>query len=329
MKTDTIERATATNALRHSITVLSKGGTEKTVIKISLDDDCGNGHESFSLTADIYENTPRGWRDIGGGCCHEHILKLRPALSPFAALHLSDQSGVPMYAVENGFYWFQGMYPHAFTGQTHAGTGSDSKSPQECTRILKEHLRATDEQISAIVAAYPRSKVEFQLALEQLGFPAQWEAEARAAIAMLEQWTGATFESRATRAGWAPLTAEQKADTEHKRVTGYYTPEAVAARDAAKRAAVKAAKLVEIDKELAQTIGKATDKAKVERFLVVHDCKKNAIFYDHTNNVTVNWTSTEALYTAEDFSVLETLAKVHKDELPEGITFTFQAHPKY
>ena len=125
-----------TAKLSHSITI--EKGKEKTVIQITLNDDCKNGHEDFSLTADIYEKTARGWRDVGGGCCHEHILSLRPDLAPFAALHLATCDGVPMHAIANAWYWFCGFGPGVSTEKYHGGSGSGAKLPEECRAIFRD-----------------------------------------------------------------------------------------------------------------------------------------------------------------------------------------------
>lgn len=213
MKTEQTE---TTNDIRHSFTILR--GDEKTVIKIKLNDECKNGHEDFSLTADIYEKTPRGWRYVGGGCCHEHILKLKPELAPFAALHLSDVDGVPMHAASNAWYWIQGAFPEAEDKTPNLGPCHGSaKSPEECRRIFAEHIRATPEQVEQIAAKMPRSQAELQAVLEDFGFPERWRREAEAAIRQLEEWTGSTFESCATHKSWEPLSAEVRADIAQKR----------------------------------------------------------------------------------------------------------------
>lgn len=72
---------------------------EKLIIYIRLDDPCGNGHDDFSLTADLYD----GRRLDSCGMMHDEILKVKPFLKLFAELHGSDENGMPMHAVENGY----------------------------------------------------------------------------------------------------------------------------------------------------------------------------------------------------------------------------------
>lgn len=117
-------QAGTTNDIRHGITVFSNGGKTRTAIKIRLNDECKNGREDFSITADIDEKDGRGqWRKSGGGCCHEHILSLRPALAPFVALHLSDYQGAPMHTGSNAFYWFA-RFNGGLGQQHHGGSGT-------------------------------------------------------------------------------------------------------------------------------------------------------------------------------------------------------------
>jgi len=61
----------------------------------------GNQLPYFSITAE--ERTDR--RVTAFGCMHKEILEAHPELADMVALHLSDINGVPMHAIENGWYW--------------------------------------------------------------------------------------------------------------------------------------------------------------------------------------------------------------------------------
>ena len=73
----------------------------------------GNKLPYFSLTAHVYKANKKGERDkrykdsIGGGACHDTILKAFPNFKDFADFHLRDSDGKPMHVVENGFYFVQ------------------------------------------------------------------------------------------------------------------------------------------------------------------------------------------------------------------------------
>src|ERR1035437_2600790 len=73
-------------------------------IEIRLDDECKNGHDDFAITASIWSKNNKYSEEDMGGCCHAEILSVRPDLKIFVDLHLNSSKGVPMYAIENGFY---------------------------------------------------------------------------------------------------------------------------------------------------------------------------------------------------------------------------------
>lgn len=74
------------------------------IVKIRYDDECGNGHNSFAITGDIYVAGKRGDRaHLTGGCIHEEIAEHMPELAPFLKWHLTSSDG-PMYYVANALY---------------------------------------------------------------------------------------------------------------------------------------------------------------------------------------------------------------------------------
>lgn len=315
-----------TNDLRYGITVLSDGSKTRTKIKIRLNDECRNGREDFSITADIDEKDGRGqWRESGGGCCHDHILKLRPELAPFVALHLSDKDGAPMHGADSAFYWFCG-FNGGLGEQYHGGSGNGGKTPEECRAIFADHVRATEEQIAAIVAASPRTKQELQAIMEDMQFPEQWKREAAAAIAQLETWTEKRFFSTATKAGFTPLPHEVRQLITERRASGYYEPEQVAGRDAAAKVARKEKRIADILADYAKAVRKLDDEKAVDLALAEYfDEKANVIFYTHTNELKFNWSNLERLITEPEFNAF--VAAVDKAKLPAGLTFKWQPNP--
>lgn len=67
------------------------------------DDRCGNGHNTFSITANIQEHQNGRWRDYMGGCCHDEVAKHFPELAPFIKWHLCSTDG-PMHYIANTLY---------------------------------------------------------------------------------------------------------------------------------------------------------------------------------------------------------------------------------
>jgi len=77
-------------------------------VTIRFDDECQNGHQSFSITADVYTAESRRQKDIAaGGCMHEEIAKIFPELAPLTKWHLTSTDG-PMHYVANTLYHASG-----------------------------------------------------------------------------------------------------------------------------------------------------------------------------------------------------------------------------
>lgn len=77
--------------------------TLKIVATVRYDDECGNGHNSFSITADIREKRGSQWREYMGGCCHEEIAKHFPELKPMIKWHFMNSDG-PGHYLANTLY---------------------------------------------------------------------------------------------------------------------------------------------------------------------------------------------------------------------------------
>lgn len=72
---------------------------------VRYDDECGNGHNSFSITGNMWEaNKPHTDRyNLGGGCIHESIEQAFPELKPFIKWHLTSSDG-PIHYIANTMY---------------------------------------------------------------------------------------------------------------------------------------------------------------------------------------------------------------------------------
>lgn len=85
------------------------------IAEVRHDDECGNGHNSFAITAEIYGKhyyagepsiTINGKRFYccGGGCCHDEVKQAFPELAHLLRWHLSS-TDQPMHYAANGLYW--------------------------------------------------------------------------------------------------------------------------------------------------------------------------------------------------------------------------------
>jgi hypothetical protein len=79
------------------------GSQFRIAVEVRYDDECGNGHNSFGITATIDEKRGNQWREYSGGCCHEEVAKHFPELAPFIKWHLCASDG-PMHYLVNTLY---------------------------------------------------------------------------------------------------------------------------------------------------------------------------------------------------------------------------------
>ena len=70
-------------------------------VEVRYDDECGNGHNTFAITGDIYAVDKCRW--ISGGCLREEIEKHFPELAHLIKWHLVSSDG-PMYYIQNTVY---------------------------------------------------------------------------------------------------------------------------------------------------------------------------------------------------------------------------------
>lgn len=85
------------------------------VVKVRFDDQCGNGHNSFAVTADLYDRTHRNGESSttladgkrrwwgAGGWLHDEVEKRFPELAHLLRWHLCSTDG-PMHYIANTVY---------------------------------------------------------------------------------------------------------------------------------------------------------------------------------------------------------------------------------
>ena len=73
-------------------------------VTIRFDDECGNGHNTFAITGDMYQCGRYGAEfDLGGGCMHEIIQAAFPELKRAIQFHLCTSDG-PLHYIANTLY---------------------------------------------------------------------------------------------------------------------------------------------------------------------------------------------------------------------------------
>lgn len=289
MNTTTQATTEQSNSLIHTIDTNNSEINMR--IKIRLNDECKNGHQDFSITATYWEvGKVRNDRNmIGGGCCHDEILKHRPDLQIFVNLHLCDFTGCPMYAVGNGFY--------------HLTNGFNNTKPNESNFKAEfcSYYRITAEQFDTL--AQSENELRYAINLQKLGILLQWMDEARQAILLLEQWTGKKFLIDSVKTQYTAPTAEQIADEQAKENAGYYLPSKIQER---KDKAIQDAKNAEYSKLIAERdkeIGKANREYEVKKAVLDGGLSlDNFIYYTHTNEGCFNWRNYGEKVTEQQFA---------------------------
>jgi len=288
-----------TNNLKHRINCKDSEGNNM-FIEIRLNDECKNGHQDFAITADIYEaGKPKIDKYcIMGGCCHDEIIASKPYLKIFVNLHLCDYAGIPMYAVENGFY--------------HLQNGFNRTKPEDVNfkNEFCSYYRISSKQFD--VLAQSENKLQYALNLQNLGILTQWNKEADKALKILEKMTGDEFICDSVKTQYNVPTAEQVKHEVLRQQEGYYSPEAKQAR--AKEKAEAASNEIETERS-----------AKIEGINLEYDTKqavllaggekalKNCIYYNHLKTVCFNWKSYDMISEADYLKVANSII------LPEGV----------
>lgn len=82
-----------------------KQGCDTYAITVSLrfDDQCKNGHETFSITGNTYRKEQGVFRHESGGCIHQDIAEHFPELAHLIKWHLVSTDG-PLHYIANTVY---------------------------------------------------------------------------------------------------------------------------------------------------------------------------------------------------------------------------------
>jgi hypothetical protein len=298
-------------------------------IKIRLDDECKNGHQDFSITADIYKAGRRSNSSyLAGGCCHDDILKYFPEFKMFVNLHLSDVKGVPMYAVENGFY--------------HLRSGFNNTKPTDkgFSKEFADYYRMTASQFKTINES--ENKLEYAILLKELGILEQWQGEANKAIETLEKLTGNEFVDDSVKSQYHEPKAEDIQNYTKQKEQGCYSLENKRKRAHLERLNKKAAKIQDIKNDCAKDVQKIEEDRNVKLWLISHierinkkglNRKKgfnldfnfdNFIYYDHKKELKFNWLDYKNKMSEKCFELFcDNLNESDFNKLPIGISFNW------
>lgn len=135
----------------------SHGKTCMLTALVRHDDRCRNGHNTFSVTADLLQDGE--WS--AGGCLHDEIREHMPALAPLLKWHLCGTDG-PLHYVANTLYhlgftkWTPGNLERArataiWLDMPPALTASNGADEAVVTAMLLERLPGLMEQFRRAV----------------------------------------------------------------------------------------------------------------------------------------------------------------------------------
>lgn len=133
------------------------------IVTISHDDRCGNGHNTFSMTAKCCVAQQTSY-----GCQHDEIAQRFPDLAPYIKWHLCSTDG-PLHYIGNSLYWagksgWCGGKPNDPPNLDHfRSTAIWSEAGEEILELPDDWL------VSKLENRLPALMVEFQEAVESLG----------------------------------------------------------------------------------------------------------------------------------------------------------------
>lgn len=152
------------------------------MVEIRYDDECGNGHNTFAITADV--RIP-GRREYG--CMHEEIAKYFPELAKYIKWHLVSSDG-PMHYVGSVLYFagdrdcwghYKGQ-PYNYVTSIHFGNNPiKHKFGKQFTQFLQDAAKESSNRFDfeVIPVAHEERAGEsykFQPKYTFGGFDARW-----------------------------------------------------------------------------------------------------------------------------------------------------------
>ena len=153
-------------------------GPDATIIAtVRFDDRCGNGHNTFAITADV---TSRRGAETGGAL-HVEIAAAFPELEPLIKWHLCSTTG-PLHYIENTMYWLGRRGYTRWDNERRGRPTSDTDPPNfeyakrsaiwpdMPTSYLITDTVVSNAEIEAVLAErLPALLASFRAAIESVG----------------------------------------------------------------------------------------------------------------------------------------------------------------
>lgn len=225
---------------------------------IGLNDDCKNGHLTFSFTGEIKVKKRNGrFYTYISGAIADAIAYFKPELEKFNRLHLCNHLGQPMY-IDNIRY--------------HINEG---KSNQE----ISEMYNIPDMGAVEILRNASDNKDLFYYLVFRLGVADTWGKLANEAIQEIESKSDTILKIEGKDRVYKQLPKEDCELLENLYQSGYASKVQKELRDKARKEAQKEKELREIEKEY-----------EIKKAVISYGISwNNVIFYDHKNELCFNW----------------------------------------
>lgn len=236
---------------------------------IKLNDDCKNGHLTFSFTGEIKVKKGNGrFYNYISGAIGNVIAYFKPELLMFERLHLCNHLGQPMFIDDIRF--------HINEGKTN--------------EQIAEMYNISNLEVIEILRNASDNKDLFHYLVFHLGVADTWEKQAKEAIREMETKTGLTLKIENKDKVYKQFDAEKCNDMSYLFKHGYATKEMKQAREKTARSKKRLEELAEIEKEFAKSVEKAKRIYEVKKAVVSFGISwNNVVFYDHKNELCFNW----------------------------------------
>lgn len=236
---------------------------------IKLDDECKNGHLSFSFTGNIKIKKGNGrYYDFISGAIGDIITYFKPELSIFEKLHTCNHLGQPMYIDDIRY---------------HINEGKTDKE-------ISEMYNISDMKAIEILRNASDNKDLFYYLVFRLGVADTWEKQAKEAIQEIESKSDAILKIEGKDRVYKQLPKEDCESLENLYQLGYASKVQKELRDKARKEAQKEKELREIEEERNKAIAKAQKEYEIKKAVISYGISwNNVIFYNHRNEVHFNF----------------------------------------
>ena len=236
---------------------------------IGLNDDCKNGHLTFSFTGEIKVKKRNGrFYTYISGAIADVIAYFKPELEKFNRLHGFNHLGQPMFIDDIRF---------------HINEGKTNEQIAEMYNI--SNLEAIE-----ILRNASDNKDLFYYLVFRLGVAENWENLASEAIQEIEKRNGGKLKIEGKDRVYKQFPEKECEVLENLYQLGYASKVKKELRDKARKEEQKEKELREIEEERNKALAKAQKIYVVKKTVVSFGISwDNVIFYDYKNELCFNW----------------------------------------